>query len=437
MKQQEDDTLSMAIPMKEKMPVDSILYRKRVPNAARVIRKAPVLDLNKEYATTKSYRKARKAIQAKIEQHHLENTRNSEYLKRYTFREKFTRNYIERQLANSGAPTVNSLAKVIARKRNVEYEVPVETVATVIRRKIQLGFSTRNIDFMSLSLLKIPEQLFNTWVLQMMHYIYEINLSDNQIRFIPDEFCHLMHAIQKINFRDNVLSSLPDCISKLGQLRVLILDSNQLYRFPIALPPKLKKFSAQGNRITEVPQIGKLVYLEELNLARNQLQLLPNALNRLTRLQKLRLSQNKLMTLAILPRVKDADLKETVDRKLNLKGKVEDWVVQEDPQTGTTVYFNKITSEITRKKPDIIQAEEDRIAAEKASRQDVPALSLDQLIHSKTDIQDPYSMFNKRLSVVDPASISERRKYPGGWEISSQGKFIAFNNRITEENFTT
>ena len=182
--------------------------------------------------------------------------------------------------------------------------------------------------------------------------------------------------------------------------------------------------------------LGMLVHLEELNVAKNQLKMLPHNLNRLVKLRKFRASHNRLISMAILPRIKDEDLKPVLKFDPNAKGqRLRDWIVQEDPITKEAVYYNKVTSDITRRKPQAFIEEEKKEKQRQEERQDIPSLSLDQLKHGS--IQMEVKPIERRLSQRDPSTISEGRKYPGGWEIKSVDGYIEYYNRIMREHFTT
>lgn len=93
------------------------------------------------------------------------------------------------------------------------------------------------------------------------------------------------------------LTELPASISELKQLRVLLLDRNQLSKLPVFIGElkQLQRLDIDHNQLRELPSsIGELKQLRELNLAGNQLCELPACLGELKQLRRLYLHQNQL-----------------------------------------------------------------------------------------------------------------------------------------------
>ena len=111
-------------------------------------------------------------------------------------------------------------------------------------------------------------------------------------------------GLKRLKFRGKELANLPPEVFNLKELEVLDLSPEReaclYYRLPsvpatIAKLVNLKVLIVDTNELTELPaQIGTLVQLEHLALSNNQLSRLPNEITRLERLTSIHLANNKL-----------------------------------------------------------------------------------------------------------------------------------------------
>lgn len=95
------------------------------------------------------------------------------------------------------------------------------------------------------------------------------------------------------------LPCVPPSIARLSQLRVLMLDTNELTIIPpeVGSLPSLERISLSNNYLTSLPvQFGKLVNLTSLHAANNEFEMMPSAVCQLTNLTFLDFSDNALVS---------------------------------------------------------------------------------------------------------------------------------------------
>lgn len=131
---------------------------------------------------------------------------------------------------------------------------------------VELNLSSNNI-------IKIPYDLRN---LKLMK---RLNLSENSIESMPDDFGTWWPDLTTLSLSGNKLTELPTSLCKLCNLKNLYLNDNML-TFE-GLPAAL----------------GKLHQMEIFMAARNNLELIPESIFRCGKLKKLILTSNKLITL--------------------------------------------------------------------------------------------------------------------------------------------
>jgi len=175
--------------------------------------------------------------------------------------------------------------------------------------------------------------------------VTELNLSNNNFQVIPPDLYKTLPSLRKLDLSNNRLSSLPERVFRgLYRLRELMLDRNNLQNMPTkALMPltALEALSLGSNQLTMLPENGfktlsKLLvlnlknnYLQDvddmafaglgslnaLELEGNLLTDIPKAIGRLTSVQSIQLSSNKLTY------VRDGLLQRTPSlEKLELRG---------------------------------------------------------------------------------------------------------------------
>ncbi|XP_028174323.1 protein scribble homolog [Ostrinia furnacalis] len=104
--------------------------------------------------------------------------------------------------------------------------------------------------------------------IDMFVSLVEINLSQNYISGLPNEFCNL-HNLKCCILSFNQILYLPDEMRKLKNLVVLLVDSNELCTLPDSLVDlkNLEVLDVYNNCLYEIPD--EIMKLAELDLAQN------------------------------------------------------------------------------------------------------------------------------------------------------------------------
>jgi len=133
--------------------------------------------------------------------------------------------------------------------------------------------------------------------------IKHVDLSKNNIAYIPDEFGNLLN-LKSLNLSKNRLDekSFPQVLSRLQMLEELNLSGNNLTEFPsfILDLPRLKVLHLAENQIQSVPaDIGRLNQLERLYLGKNCLREIPRQIESISGLRVLSLANNHLQSVPV------------------------------------------------------------------------------------------------------------------------------------------
>lgn len=399
--------------------VDRILY-KGPSRKTRFRRKAPLVDLQREYKATKSYREARTIIAQIAERHQQLQVAQEEAFDRELQAEKFTTQFVETRLATCGIPTLNDTGVILSRQRKQKHKSSVQSKSERIQDAIRRAYGSLTLDLKELDLIHIPALVYTTMLLQLGRMIRCVNISRNSLREIPTEFCESFLQVDSVIYKENTLSHLPDAMIRLLHLQSLNAECNQLLRVPLHLPPSLRVVALSRNRLHQFGNIHELTRVEELDLSYNHFQVIPCGLTHLMRLKKLVVSGNRLVTLALLPKhVQTDESTEQNDREVEDGDTETDsdaarakWRVEVDPATGETVYFHLQSHRVTRNKPKCFQIV-------------IPPLALGQ--HSNNHVP-------QRLTASKVSKI-----YPDGWEIvisDATATQPSFANHLTTEMFT-
>ena len=157
-----------------------------------------------------------------------------------------------------------------------------------------------------------------------------IDVSQNEIVALPDDFANKLDQLREFNLSHNRLSALPPAQSwcALESLVNLSLGHNQLRALPEHFghgnAPPLVRLSADHNQIASLPSsLGMLSDCVEIDLSHNALATLPPGLSGLRSLRKLSLAKNRLGALpvdllAAPPPLVELDLSENRLQSLSL-----------------------------------------------------------------------------------------------------------------------
>ncbi|XP_033738644.1 malignant fibrous histiocytoma-amplified sequence 1 homolog [Pecten maximus] len=138
----------------------------------------------------------------------------------------------------------------------------------------------------------------------MAHIYTPRSLSDiRELRMRIETEDPLFHGLKKLKMRGRDLSNIPPALFHLNELEVLDLspDRQSCLTFRLMFVPRaickltnLKVLVLDTNELDEIPiEITKLVHIERLALSNNQLSWLPEGFNKLTNLRSLHLANNE------------------------------------------------------------------------------------------------------------------------------------------------
>ncbi|PKI52641.1 hypothetical protein CRG98_026981 [Punica granatum] len=149
-----------------------------------------------------------------------------------------------------------------------------------------------------------------------LRIIYKLDLSNNNLQMIPESLIARMLNLVVLDLHSNQLRALPNSIGCLSKLKVLNLAGNNLELLPKtiencslnwlqALPEDLENLtdlqvlnvSQNFHHLTSLPySIGLLLSLVELNASYNNIRALPDSMGCLGKLRKLRIEGNPLVS---------------------------------------------------------------------------------------------------------------------------------------------
>ncbi|XP_060528637.1 leucine-rich repeat-containing protein 40-like [Cylas formicarius] len=126
-------------------------------------------------------------------------------------------------------------------------------------------------------------------------YLSELNLSNNQIKEVPEYFSSLT-TLKFLDLSNNQLSSLPSNLSELVSLRELVLFNNRFTKIPECVYPMagLEILMFNDNSLDEINIDGltKLTRLAVLNLSNNNINYVPPQLGNMKQIKSLELKGN-------------------------------------------------------------------------------------------------------------------------------------------------
>jgi hypothetical protein len=142
----------------------------------------------------------------------------------------------------------------------------------------------------SCSLTQFPSE-----ILALADSLEILDLSNNHLRALPDEFERLKH-LKIVFFTNNDFEEIPEVLSQCLGLKMVSFKSNQIATVgEHALPQKIRWLILTDNKIEKLPtSLGSLSHLQKLMLAGNRLQSLPPEMASCLNLELIRLSANQL-----------------------------------------------------------------------------------------------------------------------------------------------
>lgn len=167
--------------------------------------------------------------------------------------------------------------------------LPQTTLADL--RAGRLAGATR-LDLRHAGLDEFPREL-----LELADTLEYLDLSDNALRSLPDDFDRL-HALRTLFCSNNAFRTLPAVLGRCARLDLVGFKANAIEHVPAeALSPRLRWLILTNNRVESLPAaLGRCTRLRKLALAGNRLAALPVALANCESLELLRISANRFET---------------------------------------------------------------------------------------------------------------------------------------------
>lgn len=139
---------------------------------------------------------------------------------------------------------------------------------------------------------------FPSEILALADSLEILDLSNNNLRALPDEFERLKH-LKIVFFTNNDFEEIPPVLSQCLGLKMVSFKSNQVATVgEHALPPSIRWLILTNNKIEKLPaSLGSMSHLQKLMLAGNRLQSLPEEMASCLNLELIRLSANQLQEL--------------------------------------------------------------------------------------------------------------------------------------------
>jgi hypothetical protein len=145
----------------------------------------------------------------------------------------------------------------------------------------------------SCSLTQFPSE-----ILTLADSLEILDLSNNHLKTLPDEFERLKH-LKIVFFTNNDFEEIPEVLSQCLDLKMVSFKSNQIASVgEHSLPSSSRWLILTNNKIEKLPaSFGSMRHLQKLMLAGNRLQSLPPEMASCLNLELIRLSANQLTRL--------------------------------------------------------------------------------------------------------------------------------------------
>ena len=139
---------------------------------------------------------------------------------------------------------------------------------------------------------------FPSEILALADSLEILDLSNNHLRALPDEFERLKH-LKIVFLTNNDFEEIPSVLSQCLGLKMVSFKSNQIATVgEHSLPPSIRWLILTNNKIEKLPtSFGSMSHLQKLMLAGNRLQSLPEEMAECKNLELIRLSANQLQVL--------------------------------------------------------------------------------------------------------------------------------------------
>ncbi len=139
---------------------------------------------------------------------------------------------------------------------------------------------------------------FPSEILDLADSLEILDLSDNHLKSLPDEFAQLK-KLKIVFFNNNAFEEVPAILSQCPDLYMIGFKSNRITTFAEnALSPTVRWLILTNNRLEQLPiSIGNLTNLQKLMLAGNELRSLPDEMALCLNLELIRLAANRLEAL--------------------------------------------------------------------------------------------------------------------------------------------
>lgn len=156
-------------------------------------------------------------------------------------------------------------------------------------------------------------QITNFTMLVSLTSVKELDLSNIKMASAPDAL-EAMAKLEKLYLSGCGLKSFPASIATSGQLTYLNLDRNNIESLPETLPVNLRWLRLNSNALSSIPEaLGKLTKLQRIYLRDNRLSSLPQSMSALTEIEDVMLAGNHFdafpSVLTSLPKLRNLDLR--------------------------------------------------------------------------------------------------------------------------------
>lgn len=174
-------------------------------------------------------------------------------------------------------------------------------------RAIRETVATGRLMLQDMCLTEVPDLACATVFLQVTQII-EVNLSFNALQFLPAQAGVLSRYVVQFNVANNLLSRIDPWLRVLPRLRQLDASHNDIAAIPRMECPNLEVVDLSHNRISSINALGDKRELRVLRLGHCLLATLPAKMRGLARLEELDISNNVLITLALMHASELADV---------------------------------------------------------------------------------------------------------------------------------